>query len=146
MKDNNIETHTNILTTHSEGTMRSILGTYRRSDITFRSNGLFDLTARGVKVLDIKPGDSIDVITDGREYYLYVARHATASWAGFKACVYPSNKKRGGNHFRGWSKQLCRAILELSGIEGKAALPCGEVVTDSTGRRLLPIIIRLNLI
>lgn len=126
----------------SNGLMKSLLGIIRRSDVIFRSNGQFDLTARVVRALNIIPGDVMDVLIDGSEYYLYVACHNTSS-GRFEAQVFPSNKK--GQHFRGSSKRLCKSILKLSGSEKKAALPCGEPEIDKYGRVLLPIIVKLNL-
>lgn len=126
--------------------MKSLLGITRRSDVIFRADGHFDLTARVVRALDISPGDVVDVLSDGCEYYLYVACHVeNTSHSRYEAQVFPSKPRGGGLHFRGSSSRLCRAMLSVSNAVGKAALPCGEVVTDEHGRRLLPIIVRLNL-
>ncbi len=126
--------------------MRSLLGTVRRSDIIFRANGRFDLTARVVRALNISPGDVVDVLIDGCEYYLYVACHAeNASCGRFEAQVFPSKPKANGMHFRGSSSRLCKFMLTACNAIEKAMLPCGEVITDSQGRLLLPIIVRLNL-
>lgn len=126
--------------------MKSILGTTRRSDVIFRADGRFDLTARVVRVLNISPGDVVDVLSDGCEYYLYVAFHVgNASHSRHEAQVFPSKPKGGGLHFRGSSARLCRAMLSVSKAVSKAAHPCGEVVIDKQGRRLLPIIIHINL-
>ena len=126
--------------------MRSLLGITRRSDVIFRADGHFDLTARVVRALDISPGDVVDVLSDGNEYYLYVATHAENTSCGrFEAQVYLSKPKGGGLHFRGSSTRLCKAMLAASHAVYKAALPCGEAFINDTGRRLLPIIVRLNL-
>lgn len=125
--------------------MQSLLRTVaRRPDVIFRANGQFDLTARTVRALDISPGDVVDVLSDGYEYYLYVARHSENATCGrFEARVHPSN--RNGMHFRGSSSRLCKAILSACNAVDKAALPCGDIIIDAQGRRLLPIIVRLNL-
>lgn len=126
--------------------MKSLLGITRRSDVIFRADGHFDLTARVVRALDISPGDVVDILSDGCEYYLYVARHAgNAACGRFEAQVFPSKPKGGGLHFRGSSSRLCRAMLSLSNAVDKAALPCGEMIVDNQGRKLLPVIVRLNL-
>lgn len=126
--------------------MQSILGTIRRSDVIFRANGLFDLTARIVRALNISPGDVVDVMADNGEYYLYVVhRNADTSYGRYEAQVFPSNRKGRGAHFRGSSSRLCKAILSLSNATRKAALPCGQPIIDQRGRTLIPIIIRLNL-
>lgn len=126
--------------------MKSLLGITRRSDVIFRADGHFDLTARVVRALNISPGDVVDVLSDGCEYYLYVAHHVENGACGrYEAQVFPS--KPGGNslHFRGSSSRLCRSILSVCNSNNKVALACGDVITDNYGRRLLPIIVRLNL-
>lgn len=127
--------------------MNSLLGIPRRPDVIFRSNGNFDLTARVVRSLRILPGDVVDILTDGTEYYLYVARHADAIPPGcrYHAHVYPSKPRPRAHHFRGYSARLCRAILAACGEPSVARLPCGQPITDPSGRLLLPIIIRLKL-
>lgn len=126
--------------------MKSLLGITRRSDVIFRADGHFDLTARVVRALDISPGDVVDVLSDGCEYYLYVAcRSKNAACGSYEAHVYPSKAKGGGLHFRGSSSRLCKAMLSVSHAVYKAALPCGSVIIDNRGRKLIPIIVRLNL-
>lgn len=126
--------------------MKSLLGITRRSDVIFRADGHFDLTARVVRALDISPGDVVDVLSDGCEYYLYVACPAKVANGGrFEAQVFPSKRKGGGLHFRGSSSRLCKAILSACNAVDKAALPCGEMTTDERGRRILPVIVRINL-
>ena len=125
--------------------MESLLGTVRRADIIFRANGRFDLTARVVRTLGIKPGDVIDVLRDEREYYLYVSRHFDSpSSARYEGQVFPS-KKGVALHFRGSSRRLCTAMLSAANAVNRVALPCGDVIVEPNGRRLLPIIVRLNL-
>ena len=126
--------------------MKSLLGMVRRSDVVFRTNGCFDIKSRAVRALDISPGDVVDVLSDGNEYFLYVAcRPKNISCGRFEAQVFPSNNRKGGRHFRGFSARLCQAMLAVSNAVGKAAIPCGEVIIDEHGRHLLPIIVRLNL-
>lgn len=123
--------------------MKSLIGPVRRPDVIFRNDGHFDLTARVVRALDIHPGDVIDVLYDGCEYYLYVLARAADICGRYETACFPS--RRGAHHFRGSSKRLCRAILDACGAPTRAALPCGDPVFDDGGRRLLPIIIRVNL-
>lgn len=126
--------------------MKSLLGIVRRADVTFRAGGHFDITARVVRALGIVPGDVVDVLSDGYEYYLYVAYSPGIVPSGrYEAQVFPSKPKGNGLHFRGSSSRLCRAMLDASKATGKAALPCGDVIIDKQGRKLLPIIVRLNL-
>lgn len=128
----------------SSGLMKSLLGIIRRSDVIFRADGHFDLTARVVRALNIVPGDVVDVLSDGYEYYLYVAHHVSDTSLGrFEAQVFPSSKR--GKHFRGSSRRLCKVMLNLAGADYKAALPCGDLIKDKDGRLLLPIIVKFNL-
>lgn len=126
--------------------MKSLLGTVRRSDVICRADGRFVLKARVVRALNISPGDVVDVLSDGCEYYLYIACHADRALCGsYEAQVFPSRAKGTCRHFRGSSSRLCKAILAVSKAVDKAALPCGELIIDEQGRRLLPIIVHLNL-
>lgn len=126
--------------------MKSLLGIARRSDVVFRANGHFDLAARVVRTLGISPGDAVDVLSDGVEYYLYVSHRAGDSSCGrFEARVFPSKSKSGSLHFRGSSARLCRAMLSACHASGKASFPCGETLVDNSGRHLLSIIVRINL-
>ena len=126
--------------------MKSILGITRRSDLIFRADGRFDLTARVVRALGISPGDVVDVLSDGYEYYLYVACHSrNTSRSRYEAQVFPSKPNAHSLHFRGSSSRLCRTMLAASNAIDKAALPCGDIIIDHLGRRLLPIIVRINL-
>ena len=124
--------------------MKSLLGINRRPAVSFHADGHFDLTARVIRALNVNPGDVIDILIDGLEYYLYVAFHSDNPSCGrFEAQIFPSSKR--GKHFRGYSKRLCKAILDISGADKKAALPCGELIEDKYGRLLLPIIVKHNL-
>ncbi len=124
--------------------MKSLLGTYRRSDVIFRADGRFDLTAGVVRALGIKAGDVIDIVTDDTEYYICVVRHAgILCGRRFEAQVFPSSKR--GSHFRGFSRRLCRSVLDIAGADTKAALPCGQLTFDTDGTPILPLIIKHNL-
>lgn len=129
--------------TKSKSLMKSLLGIVRRSDVIFRSDGHFDLTARVVRTLNLVAGDVVDVLSDGCEYYLYVAHRAAETHGRYEAQCFPS--RHGGKHFRGSSSRLCKAMLNACGSDTHAALTCGEAITDERGRTLLPIITRLNL-
>lgn len=126
--------------------MKSLIGIVRRSDVVFRSSGRFDIKSHAVRALNMSPGDVVDVLSDGNEYFLYVAcRPKNVLCGRFEAQVFPSNKRKNGLHFRGFSARLCKAMLTASNAVNKAALPCGEIIIDEHGRHLLPIIVRLNL-
>lgn len=121
--------------------MQSILKSNRRPDISFSQSGQINLSAHVVKVLDLHPGDAIDIQTDGFEYYLYVRSPATPG-ARYEAQCFPSNKK--GKHFRAYSRRLCKAMLAACNCTKKIELATGETVTQG-GVKYITIITRLIL-
>ncbi len=123
-------------------TIQSILGNTRRADISFSKTGKIDITARIVKALGIERGDIIDIMVGGGEYYLYVSAHASQICGRHEAQCYPS--KRGGHHFRAYSRRLCAAILKIAGITIHGNFPAGEVV-EINGHKAIPIITRNNI-
>ena len=123
-------------------TTQSILGNTRRSDISFSPNGKIDISSRIVKALGMEKGDVIDIMVDGREYYLYILIRASVVFGRHEARCYPT--QRGSRHFRTYSRRLCTAVLQASGISGTACFAVGEVV-EINGRKTIPIITRKNL-
>lgn len=123
-------------------TTQSILGNTRRSDISFSPNGKIDISSRIVKALGMEKGDVIDIMVDGREYYLYVSIHASVVFGRHEAQCYPT--QRGSRHFRAYCRRLCTAILQAAGVSGVACFAAGEVV-EISGRKAIPIITRKNL-
>lgn len=124
--------------------MVSLLGTIRRSDVIFRANGQFDIKSRVVRALQMAPGDSVDVLFDGCNFYLYVARKADgANQGSYEAQCFPT--KHAGTHFRGYSVRLCRAVLSACGHSRKVTLACGELTVNATGQKLISLITLLNL-
>jgi hypothetical protein len=116
-----------------------LIGCTRRTDVSIYANGRIELSSFVAKQLDIAPGDVVEVATDGREYYLYVAvrnpgcRHV--------AQCRPTN--RGGRHYRFHSVKLARVLLDVIGSSDEAHLPVGSLVTLS-GTSALTLITRLN--
>ena len=105
----------------------------------FRSR--IDVTSRIVRLLDMHPGDVIDICRDGPEYYLYI-RHRAADIVGrHRGQAYPTT--RGGHgSYRAWSVSLARAIRQAAGRSGDTLrLLCGRPETIA-GRTYIPIIIR----
>lgn len=89
--------------------MKSLLGTVRCSDVIFRADGRFVLKARVVRALNISPGDVVDVLSDGCEYYLYIACHADRALCGsYEAQVFPSRAKDTCRHCNTGREQSCR--------------------------------------
>ncbi len=123
--------------------MNTLLGIPpRQPDVIFRRSGQFDLTARVVRLLDIAPGDVIDIIADDGEFYLYIARHAPSG--RYRGRVVRSKPHTRSCHFRGSSSALCRAILRVVGHTDKAELYCGALTTLPGGIPALPIITRME--
>ena len=117
--------------------MQSILGNSRKPDIVFSSSGRIDITTNVARHLHLQRGDVVDILYDRGEYYLYVKHHAPVG-GRHEAMVLPTNKR--GNHYRAYSRKLCEAILEVSGVKDKARLCIGEPVENQTHGILLPII------
>lgn len=123
--------------------MVTVLGNSRRPDVTFRSNGLIEITARVVRILGITQGAVIDIVADDDGYlYLYVMHHADRVIGRHQAQCYRSN--RGGNNMRCHSVKLCRAVLDKCGTGTVARLPLGEP-QDLQGYMAMPIITGHNL-
>lgn len=123
-------------------TPHSILGNTRRSDISFSPDGKIDISSRIVKALGMKKGDVIDIMMHGTEYYLYVSTPASAVFGRHEAQCYPTKSR--SNHFRTYSRRLCVAILNATGISGIARFAAGEAV-EIRGHKAIPIITRKNL-
>ena len=119
----------------------SLLDSSRRSDVTFHSTGRIDISSHASREIGLEAGDVIDVLTDGRYYYLCV-RHRAADVVGrHEARVWAVN--RNGlrrHHFRCWSRRLCLAVLDVTGGDVARVRSCD--VEDVDGRRLLPLIVR----
>ncbi|MDE5688672.1 MAG: AbrB/MazE/SpoVT family DNA-binding domain-containing protein [Paramuribaculum sp.] len=122
--------------------MPSILQNIRRRDITFYRDGRINLTARISKTLGLKPGDSIDIITEGGEYYLHAIHHGLAVGHGVAQCrqARPDSPSLYVN-----SIALCRAMFLAIGFDGdKAAFAVGPAIIKNT-KPYLPIITRMLL-
>lgn len=119
--------------------IRSILGNTRRPDITIHASGQIDITAYIAETLDLQEGDSIDILTDGVEYYLYVAARKTNASGRHHALCRPS--KAGSRHFRAYSRPLVTAILSQCGSRKHAAFTIG-LPTLINGHKAIPIITR----
>lgn len=108
-------------------------------DIKFYPSGLITLSARVVKLLGIKEGDVINVMTEDKEHYLYVQyRSPLGKFSG--KCL---KHKRGSHYMRVYYKDLARAMIGLNKGE-EAYFRIGEPIS-SNGQLLLPIITRINL-
>lgn len=120
--------------------MTSILGTTRRHDIVFHANGRIDIGSRVAAALELRDGDSIDIMTSESEFFLFVASRGAETDGKFEATCRPS--KSGSRHFRAWSRHLSMAVLKECRKSGRAYIPAGETVTMED-RKAMALITRL---
>ena len=115
--------------------MQPLLENTRRHDITFHRNGRIRITARIVRILRLRPGDSINIALSDGEYLLFAVRHNVGR---HQARCHPS--KRGGRNFCANSIRLCRLFFEALGIQSdRVSFMAGEP-TERLGTTYLPII------
>lgn len=115
----------------------------RKADVTFFQSGRIDITARVVKLLDLQPGDVIDIAVSGSEYLLYVrtkAANVVGRHAGEVRTTKYYSDSRYSLNFRAWHKQLCQHMREVCpGTGYPLYLPCGNP-RQQDGRIVLPLI------
>ena len=115
----------------------------RRADVTFFQSGRIDITARVVKLLDLQPGDVIDIAVSGGEYLLYVRTKAAQVIGNHSGQVRTTKKyscSRYSLNFRAYNKQLCHNLREVCpGTGYPLHLPCGNP-RQQDGRIVLPLI------
>lgn len=115
--------------------MQRLLEHTRRHDLTFHRNGFIRITARVVRILQIQPGDSINIAITNGEYLLFASHH---TFGRHEAQCYPS--KKGSGNFCANSIRLCRSLFSSIGItRDKVSFLTGEKIEDS-GITYLPII------
>lgn len=105
--------------------MIKLLEHTRRPDISFsRKRGTIRITAKVVRVLALRPGDSINIAVSNGEYLLY-ALHRVNIIGRNEAQCYPT--KKGSNNYCAYSVRLCRSLLDSVGIKtDKGAYMVGE--------------------
>ncbi|WP_301747130.1 AbrB/MazE/SpoVT family DNA-binding domain-containing protein [uncultured Duncaniella sp.] len=119
--------------------METLLNHTRRPDITFCRNGRIFISARVARLLDISPGDSINIsVTDG-EFLLFAMRHPFGLGRHIARC-YPTKKH--SRNLSANSVELCLKFFAACNIQAQRAafmtgepLSCGETT-------YLPIITR----
>lgn len=122
--------------------MLSLLGHNRRADIAFATNGCIDISAKVAKALSLHNGDTIDVLCNGYDYYLYVRNHAPEI-GRYEAQCRQSNRR--GHHFRAYSARLCAIMRRVCHADGKICLPIGETV-QADGKTYVSLITKHNLL
>lgn len=119
--------------------MNNILKTTRRPDISFYPDGRIDITARVTKALSLQPGDVIDILTDGVEFYLYIKYKKALG--RHHAQLFPTNKGM-CNNLRAHSVALTKAIGAV--ISLPARLMAGKPISSEYGT-IIPIITKKSL-
>lgn len=122
--------------------MISILGNTRKPDVNFLACGRISISARVAKVLNLAPGDVIDLMDDNGETYLYV-KHRAPVVGRHEGMIFRSNPR--GRHFIASSVRLCRYIFSKCNTTQKVALCCGPVVNLPAHGIAMPIITKLPL-
>lgn len=119
--------------------MSNLLQHTRRPDISFSRNGAIRIRARVARMLDLRPGDSVNIDHVGPEYYLHKAETAD-SFGGYHARCHPT--KQGSRNFIAYSFQLVAALFDSVGLDADEASffvgrPC-----ECAGIVCVPIITR----
>ena len=121
--------------------MHSILDKLRRPDVVFyRAGGRINISSRIVRLLGIHPGDSIDILTDDCEYYLYVAHRADDTGA-FRATCKPVNSGNRRSMYTN-SSAIANTILDACKCTVKVAV-CAGAPLEVGGRTVVPLLTRL---
>ncbi len=124
--------------------MESILPSSRKPDISFHPSGKIDISARIARLLDISPGDIIDILLDADgELYLYVKLRA-GTYTGHHQGRVNATARSGKGTTRVWSRAIARAILAKAAVSGPLRCPCGSP-TIRDNKTLITIIYRHSL-
>lgn len=126
--------------------MIKLLEQTRRHDITFNRNGRILITARVARLLDLRPGDCINIGIDNGECLLYVSRLDSPVGRHVAQC-YPT--KRNSRHFRASSVELSRRFLNFANVhEDQVSFMIGNRICKSINGHVavfLPIIYKMPL-
>lgn len=122
--------------------MIKLLERTRRPDITFCRNGRISITARVVRILSLRPGDSINVAFHLGECYLLAFRHGNAIGRHVAQC-YPT--KKGSRNYCANSVTLCRLMLDKCKAQGERASFMVGKEEMRNGEVFLPIIYKMPL-
>ena len=125
--------------------MTSLLHNTRRYDVSFRQNGEIYIKAHIAKQLSLKDGDVINVLSHKGEYMLYVIHKAKDIIGKHEGVVHPTKRyKLIANNLRAYSRNLTKAIFEVSGREGEEILKlhAGEPVDVEGIGIAIPLITR----
>jgi hypothetical protein len=119
--------------------MNSILQHLRRPDISFRRDGLIQISTRLTQLLSLQKGCGINITMHNGEYYIFALYRTPMEPRSHVATCFPS--KRGGNHFRVHSSKLCAAMLNAVNAPSRASFFVGGA-EQINGKTFVPIITR----
>ncbi len=122
--------------------MIKLLQRTRRPDITFCRNGRIFLTARVVRLLSLRPGDSINIAFHLGECYLLAARHDGAVGRHAARC-HPT--KKGSRNYCANSVTLARLMLDRCGVNAERASFMAGKEERRNGELCLPVIFKMPL-
>lgn len=125
--------------------MESLLGNSRKPDISFFRDGHIDITARVAKSLSLSDGDIIDILRDGREFYLYVKTRSSDVVGQHTGRCRPTRPNSYRN-FRINCKKLADAILAECNETEVVRLAAGESIEIPNIGVVIPLITRIKLI
>ncbi|MCH5225055.1 MAG: hypothetical protein J1D77_03610 [Muribaculaceae bacterium] len=115
--------------------MHNLLKLTRRPDITFYPSGRILITARIANILNITPGDSINIAIIDGESLLHVIPKGLGRR---RAVCFPS--KKGGRSLCCNSVALCQQIFNISKVSPqKTSFLAGDILSLN-GKPFIPII------
>ena len=123
--------------------MQTILQTTRRPDVSFFPSGKIDITARVARMLDLHPGDVIDIAINGSEFLLFVrVRQASGN---HEAIVRPT--KRRSHNFRCYSRRLCQFMISQHCTSHSTPLrvPAGRVRQHEVYGTMVSLVTLINI-
>lgn len=122
--------------------MKSILPNSRKHDISFHASGKIDISAHIARKLSLAPGDVIDIVQSGGEWYLYVKLRAGTYAGRHEGHVWATANGKGT--FRTCSKAMTKVVLAAAGAIERLRCPCGSVVQYGS-TKYITIIYRCSL-
>lgn len=99
----------------------------RRHDISFRRDGLINISSRIVKALHIEPGDHVRIIFDRYECWLCRDNSSKSTPEKLARCSLATGKS---SYMRAWSVKICDEMLsKCGGDRDSVKFRCGEKAT-----------------
>lgn len=108
----------------------------RKPALVFYADGRITVTAWAMKMLNLEPGDVINLWEEGKDVYLYGIKNPT----GYYKCRLRGNNKASVRTCRCFSAELSHYILDKMG--GNKCQVAGGEVKDITVGKGLELILR----